>query len=234
MKNNSNVVFGDTPRWYRGLETLGVLLFPTTIIVLVFFQSATLEGLGAFGLISYFVGAWIFADLISGCVHWAADTYGSLETPVLGHSLIRPFREHHDLPKKMTSHDYIETNGSLYFGGAIIVGFLFFVPGALKVGLLFLAFWVAHTNQIHKWAHMHSHEVPTGVRVLMRLKLFLSKKAHGGHHSGAYDDTFCITSGLWNPLLNRIHFWRRAEDILQRYFGISRHREGVPYKTDLR
>jgi len=35
---------------------------------------------------------WLVADLFSGLVHWALDSFGSVRTPLLGRAFIRPFR----------------------------------------------------------------------------------------------------------------------------------------------
>src|SRR4051812_4331971 len=70
----------------------------------------TPAGWGKLGLTA--LCAYVATDMISGDVHWAADTVGHEDVPFLGLNFIRPFREHHTDQKAITHHDFVETNGN--------------------------------------------------------------------------------------------------------------------------
>ena len=166
------------------------------------------------------VTGYIKADLVSGIVHWLADRYGTEQTPILGANFIRPFREHHLDPKDITHHDFIETNGSncIVSAPCMAVAFLLLpmTPSLVSTFLLggTLAFCLAifATNQFHKWAHMETP--PRFVKQLRRFWLVLTPEHHDIHHSAPFDRNYCITSGWWNPFLERVKLFQRAENAL--------------------
>lgn len=99
------------------------------------------------------------ADFGSGVVHWAADTWGSIELPIVGKNFLRPFREHHIDPTSITRHDWIETNGDNFMVALPILGkltWIFFSCSRSEIQVeypfcayLFLcSIFVAVTNQV--------------------------------------------------------------------------------------
>jgi len=171
------------------------------------------------------------ADFFSGIVHWAADTWGTLETPLVGNSFIRSFREHHVDPVAITRHDLFETNGD----NCMVTIPILFVTALSTVDtlydyfvqsfLLLLVFWVCLTNQIHKWSH--TYRLPKYVILLMDLGIILSKKDHGIHHKMPFDKYYCITNGWLNPYLASINFWKRLESVITTVVGV------VPREDDM-
>jgi len=171
--------------------------------------------------------AMILADLFSGLVHWGADTWGTLETPFVGKTFIRSFREHHVDPFQITRHDWIETNGDncmLTVPALLFLSFLpieennqkdFFIVSFITM----MALWVSITNQIHKWAH--TLKPSSTVSSFQELKIILSRKNHQIHHHTPFDRYYCITTGWLNPLLGSIGFWKRIENTITWITGES-------------
>jgi ubiquitin-conjugating enzyme E2 variant len=59
------------------------------------------------------IAAALAADLVSGLVHWTADTWFSETIPVLGRRFLRPFRVHHVNPADFLKRDVIDCNGDV-------------------------------------------------------------------------------------------------------------------------
>jgi ubiquitin-conjugating enzyme E2 variant len=166
----------------------------------------------------------VLADLLSGLVHWAADTWGDQTWPIVGPTLIRSFREHHVDEQAITRHGFVEANGAtaLVLLPALLLMHVLLPAGSASwtrlhlVASLFglsLTFVVLMTNQIHKWSHLD--RPPRAVRVLQRLRLILTAAHHQGHHTGRHTSRYCITTGWLNPLLDRWQLFRRFERLIQ-------------------
>jgi hypothetical protein len=205
------------------LELLGIAAF---FVLALLVGADVYEGMSAFGyawlLPVLAVVAYLAADLSSGFVHFLADNFGSAETPIIGPYFVDPFREHHVDPKGITTHDFIDTNGNncLVSLPLMLAVWLLAPIETTLWGYLFAAFFlllcfgVFFTNQFHKWAHME--DPPRAAAWMQRRGLILSREHHDIHHESPYDTYYCITVGVWNPLLDRTRFFERTERLLRR------------------
>ena len=212
------------PLWHRAVEITAIAAYLAILIVVLhhLFAHAMWSDPAAFAwAFSAVFAGLVAADFVSGFVHWAADSFGTPEWPFLGRAYIKPFRDHHDDPKGITHHDFVEVNGN---NCVTILLFLPFVAAAHALlpepAQLWLLGWTAaftvavfFTNQIHSWAHADS--VPAFVAVLQRHHIILSPKSHDLHHTPPHSSYFCITFGWLNPLLARTDFFGRLYRIIK-------------------
>lgn len=165
--------------------------------------------------------AVLVMDMISGTLHWAADTWGSARWPLIGPTVLRTFREHHVDPDAITRHDFIEVNATSTFFALpfLAVGHLWGTESALVSGFVLLGVcpFGLLTNQIHAWSHRK--ENPAWVRLLQRSGVILSVEDHARHHVAPYTEYYCITTGWLNPLLSRTRFWRHCERVISAITG---------------
>jgi len=217
-KANAQLLASQYTTSKRAMEIASISLFTIFLILTLknMWPHVSVQNSGIL-LISCVIAMGV-ADLFSGLVHWGADTWGNLSTPLVGTTFIRSFREHHVDPFQITRHDIIETNGDNCLLTLPFLALLAFSNIRSDSGsdlfvsnfLFWLCFWVALTNQFHKWSHMH--KPPAWVTVLQDLHIILSKKDHQMHHHTPFDKYYCITNGWLNPLLASIGFWKRMED----------------------
>lgn len=211
-----------TPRGFRFVELASILAFVILwpwLLVRLFpaFRGAPL--MAPLAMLAGYVGA----DFISGFFHWLFDTWWQPETPLIGRTLVRTFREHHVDPKAITRHDFVETNGSNILAGAFLTTLGFALRGGERSAqfvsscLLFAGLFMAMTSQIHQWAHMD--RPPAFVRLLQRSRILLSKEAHALHHEPPYVRSYCITCGWLNGTLQFFRFFRVLERVITAVTG---------------
>ena len=161
---------------------------------------------------------YCLADVVSGLVHWFADTYFNDDTPILGPNFVQPFRFHHVDPKEITTHDFVEVNGNNCIVSFWVLMWAFHGRDATLgdnadifwMGLaLFSMLGILATNQFHKWAH--TEDVPRPVRWLQRMGLILSPEHHDVHHTSPHDEYYCITVGWFDWTFKKLRFFRRLE-----------------------
>jgi hypothetical protein len=191
-------------KWQRALEYAAIgLFFLLAVQSLCRLVSAATWSFFPVLLAAAPIG-WLASDLLSGLLHWAFDSWGSVNTPLIGNAFIRPFRAHHADPQAMTRHDFVETHGAsclaaLPFLAAtnlmtLDTGASFFAHAFL----LSIALGALATNQCHKWAHMDEAATPAIVRWAQRRHLVLPRWHHERHHTPPFDSHFCMSSGWLN------------------------------------
>jgi hypothetical protein len=219
--------------FHRILEFSAAILFPILFAVplLLSGQRLSTNGAGWLAVPGALLGL-VFGDFVTGLVHWAADTYGEEGTPVIGRSLVKPFRVHHVRPLEICEHGIVETIGNTCILAAPLLALfaLFMTAGETSAAAAFAVYTAVvtvgvtvATNQFHKWAHREAP--PWAVRVLQRSRIILSPEHHRTHHAAPFASSYAITNGWLNPLLNRTRFFRRLERAL-RAFGVKPAREG--------
>lgn len=209
---------------YRAVEVLSCICFfyvlwltSADIVVGLVSRAGLLLLVPPIALIAY-----LSADFASGVVHWAADTYGTRETPFIGPKFVAPFRDHHTDPLGITRHDFVEANGD-----NCLLALLVLVPAHIVLPtahtawattlMLYLALFCCSgvlTSMIHGWAHRS--DPPRIVRWLQGVGLVLAADHHELHHCAPHRSHYCITTGWLNPLLDRTRFFQRVERVLAR------------------
>ncbi len=210
------------------LEYSTVLVFPVLFGLNLHWASTRLYEFELLWLIALAIPLGVVGgDFISGVVHWAADTYCSEDTPVVGPSLVKPFRRHHLYPRDICTHNLVETVGNVCILAVPVLSvclyLLWLLPesGWLAFAVVCVALMAAATvatNQFHKWAHQESPS--SFARWLQRTRLVLEPAHHKVHHTEPFNMHYCITNGWLNPLLNKLKFFRRLETTL-RLLGIE-------------
>ena len=209
------------PLWYASLQWVGLCFFPVALAAFVLLFD--FSGLTVWSFFAFVLGG-LAADFVSGLVHWWLDTWGKASWPVIGRSLIRPFRQHHIDPLAMTTQSLGEINGTLFGLSGLTLCVLYLGGEAfalsldLQFGIFVFVFYSAFTNWIHQSAH---HPNPNSVyRLLSGLHLVLKSKKHNEHHSQGFSSSYCISTGWLNPFLNRVRFFRHAESFVSAITGM--------------
>lgn len=220
---------------HRVVEILAILVFGA-LAAYLWWRLATATRVSQLWIIgAAAVAGYVVADFMSGIVHWLFDTWGSVDTPVLGRGFIRPFREHHRDATSITRHDFVETNGNNCFASMPVLATACFIPIETSLGilatafLLFTSLGVLATNQFHKWAHMENPG--RVVRRLQRWHLILPSDHHEVHHTAPYATNYCITTGWLNPLLRATDFYRRMERVATAVTGAEPRKDNSAYSS---
>lgn len=124
----------------------------------------------------------LFAGLVSGILHWSADTWGSESMPIIGKRFLEPFRIHHVNPNDSLRREFFDVNGDVAMMCAVLLSAVFWIPLDSWWGRAWAVFMVSFmivalpTNQVHQWAHMR--RPPAWVRWLQEQRVILDRDEH--------------------------------------------------------
>jgi ubiquitin-conjugating enzyme E2 variant len=155
--------------------------------------------------------ALLVADLLSGLLHWAEDTWlAPGRHPLLDRWIVLPNIEHHERPGAIREAGYWSLNCVCIAlaGAAALVLIACGVTDWWPYVTLALA---SQSNQIHAWGH--TARPPRFVALLQRAGVLQSARQHAVHHRRPYGSRYCTTTPWLNPLLDGTGFWRGLERI---------------------
>ncbi|ABI67354.1 hypothetical protein Mmar10_3075 [Maricaulis maris MCS10] len=162
----------------------------------------------------------LFADLMSGIVHWYIDTYGDPKTPILGRHVYWPTINHHAQPLDCTRASFWSRNGpNLALSAAFLV--VFAATGLINAFTLSALATGVFASEIHVWSHKPKRKRPMIVRWLQASGVLLSPKEHWQHHTYAHNTRYCTVTNLLNPVLDRLRVFRLVEGVVE---GLARRK----------
>lgn len=162
----------------------------------------------------------LLADLVSGLVHWWEDAYARIGDGPLGR-VARDNLRHHAMPREFLAKGYWASSWDLWALGAVVLAVAFALD-ALSWPIVLFVLLVANANQVHKWAHMRSDELPRIVHWAQRLQLLQTTRHHSKHHQGLRNTHYCVLTNLLNPVLEELQVWSRIERVIEKFTGIAR------------
>lgn len=153
----------------------------------------------------------LFADLLTGIVHWWEDTYGRPSWPFLGWYLIEPNLAHHLRPSSLQP-SWWGRNGHTFAAAVLVAAVLMWSGMRFAEHLALVVVLASWGNEVHAWAH----GVGRGrvAELLQEMGVVQSPAHHAHHHRSPHDRRFCTLTNALNPVLDAVGFWRGLEVVI--------------------
>ena len=164
--------------------------------------------------------AYLFSDFLMGVYHWIKDTYFTPFTPIIGKTFIWGSRLHHVRPRHVleSSDLFLIKNSSIWTLLWMIP--LFYLFG-IDIFLVVLFLMISFNDVIHKYAHMRDFERPKIATFFQNIKMIQNHDQHHLHHIEPHNINYCPITPFVNYSLEKINFWRKCENIIEKIFKIK-------------
>ncbi|RDI55582.1 fatty acid desaturase CarF family protein [Nocardia mexicana] len=165
------------------------------------------------------------ADLASGVLHWAFDTWFDENTPGV-RRVVLIVREHHIYPQRIFNHGLAQDVGIMsWFGLAGVAPSLLtarsrgMVADLTRVAGLSFSVLLTLSLEFHKIGHRT--ESPRAIAALQHAGILLSVKHHMKHHAREHDSHYCLVNGVGDRTLGRLGLFRLLERAVRASSGID-------------
>ena len=154
----------------------------------------------------------LLADFVSGFIHWLEDVYAKPGMRFI-HQIAVDNQLHHTRPREFLKKSWWQSSWDIVLACAVLIATTWWF-NVLSWEIVLFSVLITNANQIHKWSHQNHSEKHVIVKWLKTAQLLQGPRQHGKHHSGDKNTHYCVMTNMLNPLLEKVRFWRKLENLL--------------------